>query len=79
MDKLKEWWQAMSSNKNELTFSSVGVLMLLVIVFYLINNISFLAGSFSQSFNVKVDQGHAGSTFRLDEAKSFLEKNKAGI
>jgi len=61
-----------SENSRELTFSILGALMFIVIIWYLISDISFLVDSFNSAFNPKIEHSSSQSSFHLDEAQEVL-------
>jgi len=69
----KKVFDKITFNKRELTFTLLGFLMFIAIIWYLVNDISFLVNSFNSAFNPKIENSGQKSSFNLDNAKKVLE------
>lgn len=73
-ENIKNGFLAIFKDKRELTFLLLGVLMLFVLVWYLVSNISFLVDSFNTAFNLSIKSSTASEKFNLNEAEEVLKQ-----
>ncbi len=60
-------------NRRELTFFLSGILISIVVIWYLFDNINFLVGSFNSALDVKIGSQSQEVKFDLEGANQLLK------
>lgn len=72
-EELKNNFLVIFKDKRELTFLILGVLMLIIVLWYLISSINFLVDSFNSAFNLNIKSASSSSQFNLNGAEEVLK------
>ena len=71
---IKDLTKKLFQKSQELTFFIVGVLIVIIIIWYIVSNISFLVTGFNKAFNIDIDKNNNNIHFNIEQAKEALRE-----
>jgi len=72
---IKDLFQKLFKKSQELTFFIFGFLILIIIIWYVVSNISFLVTGFNKAFNIDIQKNQNNLEFNIEGAKNTLRED----